>query len=973
MRRILSILALLSILAPLPASAFNATSTNYYIRQNIQSTSGGNSTYSFSTSTTYKLISAGGQTANGTSTPGTNYTLWGGFLRNMFKSVKPVYSIEHYHWRADDGSETTATAAIAEDTATTSVTENITQRLRIALSNEGGTEAQYATQQPRLEYGLKVSTCSAIVSWTDVAAVGGDWDMSNTANLTNGGDTTNISTAVGGVTDPNKTFISDNNAILDTASAPSALLISSDSFMELEYAILANTAATDGGTYCFRLTNAGTATLYTPTIYPEATIAGGNSLPVASAVSIDSGASSVTLTENTTKNVVCSGTVTDNDGYANISAVGAFLYRTSVGTTSASDNNNLYRLYGDSQCVPSGGTGLSETYTCTFPVQYYADATDSGSAYVSDDWTCGMYPRDTVATGTPATDTIEMASLAALDVTTTIPYGSVDANTDTGSSNQQTVVTNTGNREMDPQVSGTSMTGSGTITSSQQKYLASAFTYTSSGTTLSGTPTTVNLDLPRRTDDSNGYVAPTFQSSSNATDGADVVCAKPTGTASGDLLVALVDAYDDNTVTVAPPAGWSTQSGPDRRTTGNLITSYVFYKIAGGSEPSTYTFDDTPDKYTNCIILRYSGADPATPLLAATSTNNGTVTTRTGTGITTTRDNSVLLFFSVGYSGGLPGDSEPTGMTMRDTVDGVTAVYDQVITTAGATGNRTHVQNTSDSWVTTMFAINPPASGGGIISDILYWGLGVPNGTPNGSYTGTNTFTAAAVDESPPGIAIEQTMAKVSAANVASSNGSFSSTPAAGNTVIVMISGWQDPTGYAPGTISDNQGNTYQLAAENGCDGGPGNHLCYAGIYYAENISSSGTFTITVDPPNTGNYIEWQAIEVSGLATSGAKDKTTSDSGGGIASDAAVGPTAATTVADELVIAVTSVSQSDTNLNITTPSGYTQIGLNNDANATIGYQSSYKIISSTGTQSASWSHDNNTSNDEWAAAIATFK
>lgn len=508
MRKLFALIALLSLISPVSVSAVNSTSTSFYVRQNMPSISGGSSTWSVSTSTSFSLLSAGGQTAIGTSSPGAEFTLYGGILRNLYKSVKPVYTLENYHWRLDNGSETTATAAIAENTATTSVVEGTTQRLRISLSNEGGTEASYATQQPRLEYGLKVTTCADIASWIDVAAGAGDWDMSNTANLTNGNDTTNISTAVGGVTDTNRTFITDNNAVLDTASSPSALLISSDSFMELEYSIQALSAATDGGTYCFRVTDAGTATLYAYTRYPEATIAGGNTLPIASAVSIDSGATSVTLTENTTKNVVCAGTVTDSDGFADISTVGAFLYRTGVGTTSASDNNNLYRLYGDSQCVPSSGSGNSETYTCTFPVQYYADATDAGSPNSADTWSCELHPRDAVATGTPATDTTEMASLIALNVSATIAYGSVDANTDTGTTNQTTTVTNTGNRDMDPQLSGVNMTdgGSNTIAVGQQRYADSAFTYSSGGAALTTTPTTFNVTLPQQTIDGGGGV-----------------------------------------------------------------------------------------------------------------------------------------------------------------------------------------------------------------------------------------------------------------------------------------------------------------------------------------------------------------------------------------------------------------------------------------------------------------------------------
>jgi hypothetical protein len=108
-----------------------------------------------STSTSFQLFGAGGQTADGTSTPSTSFTLWGGFLRSFDKDVHPNYTLIHYHWRNDDGSEAAATSGTGgtQDTATSSIAKLSTKRLRIAISNEGGTQASYSTEQLRLEYG----------------------------------------------------------------------------------------------------------------------------------------------------------------------------------------------------------------------------------------------------------------------------------------------------------------------------------------------------------------------------------------------------------------------------------------------------------------------------------------------------------------------------------------------------------------------------------------------------------------------------------------------------------------------------------------------------------------------------------------------------------------------------------------------------------------------------------------------------
>jgi len=224
--------------------------------------------------------------------------------------------------------------------------------------------------------------------------------------------------------------------------------------------------------------------------------------PVASAVSIDSGASGVTLTENATKNVVCSATVTDANGYADITSVEAKLYRTGVGSAASDDPNNHYTLAGDSQCVPSGGSGNTETYTCTFAVQFFAEPTDAGSIYASDNWTCLVTPSDSGGAGTAASDTIEVNTLLALNVTSSINYGNLSLGSTSGSYPKIVTVTNTGNANMDPQVSSAAaMTcTTGTIPVANQEYADFSFTY-GSGYTLSGTPTTLNLALPKPTSD----------------------------------------------------------------------------------------------------------------------------------------------------------------------------------------------------------------------------------------------------------------------------------------------------------------------------------------------------------------------------------------------------------------------------------------------------------------------------------------
>ncbi|MEA1936601.1 MAG: hypothetical protein U9N04_00635 [Patescibacteria group bacterium] len=214
-------------------------------------------------------------------------------------------------------------------------------------------------------------------------------------------------------------------------------------------------------------------------------------LPVASSVSIDNNAASITLTENTTKTVSCTAIVTDSNGFADITSVEAKLYRTSVGAGAADNDNTHYTLSGDANCVPSGGSDSTENYTCDFSVQFFAEPAE---------WTCQVTPSDSGGAGTPDTDTITMNSLNALNVAATIAYGNMGLGTNSGASPTSVQVTNTGNTIMDPQVSSAAaMTcATGTIAVGNQEWSASTFTY-GAGTALTGTPATIDLNLPKPT------------------------------------------------------------------------------------------------------------------------------------------------------------------------------------------------------------------------------------------------------------------------------------------------------------------------------------------------------------------------------------------------------------------------------------------------------------------------------------------
>ncbi len=176
----------------------------------------------------------------------------------------------NYHWRNDDGSETGATSATGgiENTPGLAFAAATPQRLRIGVAGEGtGTEVN----SYRLEFAEKITTCDAATGWESVDTVGGAWDVFDSVNLIEGGNTTNIAEVDGGVSDGTGTFVTPNGGVRDATSQTAALSITADDFTELEYSIQATGAAIEGLAYCFRVTDAGSP-LRAYTNYPEATL-----------------------------------------------------------------------------------------------------------------------------------------------------------------------------------------------------------------------------------------------------------------------------------------------------------------------------------------------------------------------------------------------------------------------------------------------------------------------------------------------------------------------------------------------------------------------------------------------------------------------------------------------------------------------------------------------------------------------------
>lgn len=165
-----------------------------------------------------------------------------------------------YHWRYDDGDETSGGATSAtggtENTLLADLENGSAIRLRLQLSNEGSTSS--VPRQYGLEYGVKSTTCDAISVWTDVDGGGLIWAMNDSSNLTHGADTTDISVGSGGISNPGgKTFLTPNAGVRETTSFSATTTFTNSQFTEFEYSITTTEDTPYETDFCFRLTQNG--------------------------------------------------------------------------------------------------------------------------------------------------------------------------------------------------------------------------------------------------------------------------------------------------------------------------------------------------------------------------------------------------------------------------------------------------------------------------------------------------------------------------------------------------------------------------------------------------------------------------------------------------------------------------------------------------------------------------------------------
>ncbi len=180
---------------------------------------------------------------------------------------------------------------------------------------------------------------------------------------------------------------------------------------------------------------------------------------------------------------------------------------------------------------------------------------------------------------------------------------------------------------------------------------------------------------------------------------------KPAGTSANDLMLALLVTDSDGAPTdLVAPAGW-TKIGADN-TTG--MPGRIWYRVAGASEPASYTFTTNWNSDAVIHLITFTGVDPAapiqvTPSWAGSATNS---TTLTAPSLTATGPGGLVCLFASMNSGTF---STPTGMSEISDHDAgwsAAAVDLLVLTGSGATGSKASTHTVSQAWAAASLVLN---------------------------------------------------------------------------------------------------------------------------------------------------------------------------------------------------------------------------------------------------------------------------
>jgi fibronectin type 3 domain-containing protein len=227
----------------------------------------------------------------------------------------------------------------------------------------------------------------------------------------------------------------------------------------------------------------------------------------------------------------------------------------------------------------------------------------------------------------------------------------------------------------------THFSDTGLTPNTQYTYTVEAFDASGNGSGQSDPATTTTL--PPAT----GGITFRAASSASSRAGTSLAIARPTGTQSGDVLLASLDVAGAPTLT--PPAGWTlvrTDTAP-----GSFVKA-TYWHLAAATDPASFTWTLSSSQVAVGLMLAYAGVDSANPIDASNGQANASSTSAVAPSVTVSTAGSMLVML-VGLAGN-GSVTPPSGMTERaEAAAGrsakITGEASDATVGAGTTGTRT--------------------------------------------------------------------------------------------------------------------------------------------------------------------------------------------------------------------------------------------------------------------------------------------
>ncbi len=167
-----------------------------------------------------------------------------------------------------------------------------------------------------------------------------------------------------------------------------------------------------------------------------------------------------------------------------------------------------------------------------------------------------------------------------------------------------------------------------------------------------------------------GNTVPRFVASGALTDSAQpltaVTVSLPPGVMSGDLLVAQVAVWDANGTNVpVAPAGWSPIRA-DSVGSANKITSWLYYRVAGNSEPASYSWS-IASQYAAGIMGAWRGASASSPVdqSSGAGASGASPVSDAAPSLTPTNNHELQVYFYGAQGVSSPSITEPGAIAQR--------------------------------------------------------------------------------------------------------------------------------------------------------------------------------------------------------------------------------------------------------------------------------------------------------------------